>query len=146
MPINDDDIEKHMKENDDVKEAITAAVDDFLKLELKMTEEEIKDFKIIDITRLKKEDAQRVYLHCETEEGPQYIIRKNIQIQNDEVRIVPFVPPQIYRRFSELSRLTFLARKENSNLKTQIRIGDSDLILLVRDKEEKEWTVTNLFR
>ena len=111
-----------------------------------MTEEEIKDLKIIDITRPKKEDAQRVYLHCETEEGPQYIIRKNIQIQNDEVRIVPFVPPQIYRRFSELSRLTFLARKENSNLKTQIRIGDSDLILLVRDKEEKEWTVTNLFR
>ena len=50
MPINDDDIEKHLKDNEDVKEAITATVEDFLKLELKMTEQVIKDPNIMDIT------------------------------------------------------------------------------------------------
>ena len=50
-----------------------------------------------------------------------------------------FVPPQLFRRHNELSRLTYLERKKNPELKTQIRMGEKDLILLVKIKGDKEW-------
>ena len=51
-----------------------------------------------------------------------------------------FIPPQLFRRHNELSRLTFIKRKEDEKLKTQIRLGENDLILLTKDREEKDWT------
>ena len=55
-----------------------------------------------------------------------------------------FIPPQLYARFNELSRLTYLQRKENTDLKTQIRLGENDLMLLVKFKGEKDWTVKDI--
>ena len=144
MPINNADIERNRSESMSDTDALVAAVDEFLKLELKMDSREIQELQIKDITRPKKDDPDRVYLHFDNEEGPQYIFRKNIHVQNEEIKVAPFVPPQIFKRFAELSRLTFIARREDPNLKTQIRYGDNDLILLTRMKEEKEWTDTSL--
>ena len=76
LPINNRDIERNMEEGVDKKDAIRAAVDEFLRLELKMNSEEIKDLNIKDISRPNKEDSDRVYLHCVSGEGPQYIMRK----------------------------------------------------------------------
>ena len=61
------------------------------------------------------------------------------QVRNDDVKVSQFIPPQFFKRNNELSRLTFIQRKENDRLKTQIRLGESDLMLLTRDKEEKDW-------
>ena len=60
-------------------------------------------------------------------------------MKNENVKVSQFIPPQLFRRNNELSRLTFLKRKDNEKLKTQIRLGKSDLILLVKDREEKDW-------
>ena len=58
-------------------------------------------------------------------------------VANNNIKVTPFVPPQLYCRFSDLSKTTYNERKANQNLKTQIRIGDEDLILLVKPKETK---------
>ena len=69
------------------------------------------------------------------------MIHKNIlsQVKNENVKISPFITPQLFKRNNELSRLMYIKRKENPKLKTQIRLGENDLILLVREKEEKDW-------
>ena len=51
-----------------------------------------------------------------------------------------FIPPQLFKRFSTLSHLSFKARKENPDLKTQIRLGDKDLIFLMNMKGDGDWT------
>ena len=51
----------------------------------------------------------------------------------------PLFPPQLFQRFAALSKLTFDARKANSNQKAQIRIGEEDLLLLVKAKGDNEW-------
>ena len=45
----------------------------------------------------------------------------------------------MFKRFSDLSFLTFKARKEDERLKTMIRLGDSDLIMKTKLKNETEW-------
>ena len=46
----------------------------------------------------------------------------------------------------DLSKHTFEARKENELLKTQIRLGEDDLILLVKHKGDRDWEVEpNMF-
>ena len=37
--------------------------------------------------------------------------------------------------------LTFRFRKANENIKTPVRMAKSDLILLIRNKEDMDWTV-----
>ena len=50
----------------------------------------------------------------------------------------------MYTRFNELSQLTFLKRKENPDLKTQIRLGEKDLLLLTKIKGDKDWTIRDI--
>ena len=40
-----------------------------------------------------------------------------------------------------MSKNTYLARKSNDQLKTQIRLGEENLVLLVKMKGEKDWEV-----
>ena len=61
-----------------------------------------------------------------------------MRVQNEEVKVSNFIPPQLFKRFNTLSQLTFKARKENTELKTQIRLGERDLILLMKMKGDRE--------
>ena len=82
-----------------------SGIDHFLKLKLKLNDEEIKELGIVNITRPKKEDCDRLYLYMKFDEGPRYIFRKSAQVKNADIKISPYIPPQIYKRFSELSPL-----------------------------------------
>ena len=59
-------------------------------------------------------------------------------VSNEEIKITPFIPPQLFNRYVNLSKNTFHERKNNTNLQTQIRVVDEDLILLVKNKGDKD--------
>ena len=138
-PITMEHIEKYRSDEVGKEDAIKLATREFLRDKLKMDEEEINDLKILKITKPMKENLERVYIQMDEEEGAKYIYRKAAQVKNEQAKISMFVPPQFYKRFNELSKHTFNARKENKELKTQIRLGDNDLTLLVKHKGEREW-------
>ena len=48
-----------------------------------------------------------------TEKAVQYIHRKKAKVDNTEIKTKPFIPPQLYGRFVDLSKNTYEARKEN---------------------------------
>ena len=87
------------------------------------------------------ENSDTIYIHCKTEKAVQYIHRKKAKVDNTEIKTKPFIPPQLYGRYEDLSKHTYEARKENELLKTQIRLGEDDLILLVKHKGDRDWEV-----
>ena len=93
------------------------------------------------MTRPKQDKTDRVYKHFSTEKSANYLFIKTISVSNTDIKISPFIPPQLYKRFVDLCCTTFEARKANQSLKTQISIGEEDLLLLVKMKGDKEWEV-----
>ena len=63
IPIKNSDIGQHMKDGNDVKVAMMAADDDFLHLELKMDDDEVRKLDTINITCPQKEETERVYIY-----------------------------------------------------------------------------------
>ena len=50
----------------------------------------------------------------------------------NKIKLTPFIPPQLYNRFADLSKNTYIAHRQHLGLKTLIRIGDEDLILYTK--------------
>ena len=119
--------------------AVMAAAKEFLKLELKMDDEEIENLGQMEATRKEVDENEKVYLTFKSEENAEYIMRKAQICRNHEIKVFPFIPPQFFQRFNDLSRNTFLARKQYSNLKTKIQLGEKDLILRTKIKDETSW-------
>ena len=101
---------------------------------------------MINITRPKQQNTERLYLHFSTEKSANFLFRRTITITNkstnpstSKIKVTPFIPPQLYTRFTDLSRHAYRVRQENTDMKTQIKIGEEDLVLLMKKKGDKEW-------
>ena len=49
------------------------------------------------------------------------------------------ISPQLYKRFSDLSRHTFVARKSDPRLENKIILGEKDLVLKTKLKDTTVW-------
>ena len=73
--------------------------------------------------RKDSEENDKVYLKFSKEESSNYISRKAALVRNENINIFPYIPPQVFQRFSDLSRLSFNARQSDKRLKTKILLG-----------------------
>ena len=132
-PISDADLSDHYTDTGDntIDEcnAIKGAFNEFLSQELKMSPEEINDLGINNITRNKRENNIKVYIHLNEEEMSSYIFKKAAIVQNRRVQIRSYIPPQLFQRYVDLSKNLYHGRQIEPTLKTQIRIGQPDLLL-----------------
>ena len=87
------------------------------------------------------EDNDKVYIKFQNEEASNYIARKAAMVKNENVNVFPFIPPQLYQRFADLSRYTFYARHADKSLKTKITLGKRDLVLKTKIKDKTDWVV-----
>ena len=138
-PITDRDIDHIISEGSSKHDALRIAALEFLRDELKITKDDIDYNEIIKVTRPKKVDTNRLYIHFSSQEPATLLLRPSAQISNEEIKVSQFIPPQLFKRFNSLSKNTYEARQKNKELKTQIRLGDNDLILLVKIKGDDEW-------
>ena len=104
-----------------------------------MDEQEIDDLGSFAVTRKDVEGNEKVYVTFEDEKSCDYINKKAALCKNSNIKTFPFIPPQFFKHFSDLSKLTYIARKEDARLKTSILLGDDDLILKMKLKNETEW-------
>ena len=121
--------------------ALREAVKEFLMDELKIDDEEIDNLGDYKVHRKDTEDNDKVYLKFQREEASNYITRKAALVKNENVNVFPYIPPQMYQRFSDLSRLTFNARHSDKRLKTKITLGKRDLVLKTKIKDKTDWIV-----
>ena len=115
--------------------ALREAVKEFMREELKLDEEEIDNLGDFEVYRKDTDENDKVYLKFNKEERSNYITRKAAIVRNEEINIFPFIPPQFFQRFSDLSRLSFNARQADKRLKTKILLGKRDLVLKTKIKD-----------
>ena len=121
--------------------ALREAVKEFLLDELKLDDEEIDRLGEYEVHRKDSEDNDKVYIKFQNEEASNYITRKAAMVKNENVNIFPFIPPQMYQRFADLSRFTYYARHADKSLKTKITLGKRDLVLKTKIKDKTDWIV-----
>ena len=69
------------------------AAHDFMKDELKITEEEIQELGIVNVTCPRKQECDCIYVYFSDETAANYFYRVNANVGNDELKVIPFVPP-----------------------------------------------------
>ena len=121
--------------------ALRESVKEFLMDELKMDDEEIDNLGDYEVYRKDVDENDKVYLKFSSEEASNYITRKAALVRNEDIHVFPYIPPQLYQRFADLSRLTFNARHADKRLKTKIILGKRDLVLKTKIKDTTDWVV-----
>ena len=120
------------------------AVNEFLHEYLQFTEEDVKDFKVID-TMLAKSDNEVMYVTFADHEAVKEIHRRIADLQNDNITSWRYIPPQYWNRFSHLNKHCQKLRSEDEELKTIIRFNDKDLEVLVKNKRtDKQYRILPL--
>ena len=62
---------------------------------------------LINVTRPKLSTTDRLYLHFATEKSANFLYRKTTSINSitkNNIKLTPFIPPQLYNRFKDLSK------------------------------------------
>ena len=62
------------------------------------------------------------------------IYQRKAECKNDDTTVRNYIPPHFYERFTALNKICGLRRTEDPTLKTQIRFGQRDLIVLTKEK------------
>ena len=107
------------------------AVDEFFTEYLQLTEEERKDFDIVDTT-IAKNDDDLMYVTFRDFEAIKEIRRRVATIKNDEIKVRIFIPPQFWMRYRFLSNYCTDEREKDNNIKTMIRFTDNDMEVLFK--------------
>ena len=66
-----------------------------------------------------------------------------INTDRQRINIKPFIPPQLHNRFADLSKNCYDRRKDKSDFKTRITLGEEDVILYTKHTGE-EWKLTDI--
>ena len=135
-PITEEDLERNSDPTISQNDLLLIAASEFLQEELEYTQEECRELDIIKVTRPRKPNTDRLYLHFATEKSAEYLQRRTISINamyTDLDRPRPntkmFIPPQLRNRFADLSKLCYDKRQEDAQYKTRITLGEEDLVL-----------------
>lgn len=135
--ISDDDIFRNEKYSD----ARTEAANDFLysKLSLRIGEVDILKTKmsknpysaVLWVTLSKHNDVTKVF-------------RRAAQLKTRDIRIMTFFPSSIWSRKMSVEKNMAKARQTTKDLKYQIRLGNNDIQLFIKDNQNPIWTRVDL--
>ena len=131
-PISDKDIEKQMKCTKDNNQAKCWAVKEHLATNYDYNQAELDELKILETKRTNRDEI--IYIAVGTEREIKDIYQRKAECMNDKTIVKNYIPPHFFERFSALNRICTLRRSEDSNLKTQIRFGYKDLMVLTKEK------------
>ena len=132
-PIKMKSINYHNEKVKKIYEAKVMSAKEFLGFFLKFEEDELKEMNIVE-TKLSSGNDEIMYIALEDREHVRDIHRRKAQCKNDDILVRNFIPPQIYQRYMSLNKLCSDRRKEDTELRTQIRFGKIDLEVLTKEK------------
>ena len=146
-PITIDDIKKFTEEEDDDICLMTKykhintrhnAAQQFLVDEMNFGWEEIK---IQTIKMAANWNSKIMWIEI-GEENVNRLISRSIALKNPKIQIVTYFPAQLWNKRKQLNDIMKEKRKENPNLKYQIKVGKNDLILKTKMENEYIWADT----
>ena len=114
------------------KWAVKAHLADFYEYD----QRKLDELNILETKITNKDEV--VYIAVEKERDIKDIYLRKAECRNENAVVKKFIPPQFWERFSAMNRICAQRRAEDSDLKTQIRFGLRDLILLTKVKGIEE--------
>ena len=133
-------IDEHGLDPDDSEVARVCAVYDFLHYEMKVPVEEVKKMKIVKTFRPSKQpDSDRLYAEFE-EEASILLINRYVRNLQPDSNVDIWVPPSLYQRFREFDTAAYKLRSGPDKVKTRVKYGDSDFILMKKSPSCHSWT------
>ena len=137
QPITKADIEEMKVENMDIKEAQKLAVLNYLKKNLQFNDEEIAKVVIMD-TKISQKGDNTVYASFRDIDTIKEIHWRLGEIRNPALIVRNYVPPQYWARYMYLSKECNVYRSYNKNTKTQMRFGERDVEILLKQRGTDE--------
>ena len=134
-PIKQEEVNRIYREEGDYETAKRMAVQNFLTSQLQYEDWEINGLEIMS-TKMAKDNI--VYIAVKEHDSIRELYTRKADCKNDDVTFRTYIPPQYYARFAALSKICKDRRTENTDLKTQIRIGLKDIELLTKLKSSEE--------
>ena len=137
QPISKEEIDYHENRTGDPKQAREHAVRDYLRNYLQYNTEELDRVKIED-TKVSANGEDMVYVAFGDMEMIRDIHWRISEIRDARLTIRNYIPPQIWGRYTYLSRECATYRKENPTIKTQLRYGTRDIEIMIKVKGTNE--------
>ena len=104
---------------------------------LQFSEDELENITIVD-TMTAKTDEEIIYVTFKEHSTIRDIYSRVAEIRNDQIQTRIFVPPQFWDRYQRINQYCAEQRSTNKDLKTQIRFGDTDLEVMMKDRSKDE--------
>ena len=121
----------------DYDEAKRMAAVEFLTEYLQYDNADMADMEITD-TKISQKNDDILYVVFANQDIVKNVRRRVADCQNDTIRTRDYIPPQFYERYTALARYASDIRSNDRSIKTQIRFGDLDLVLLVKQRGTEE--------
>ena len=118
-------------------------VKNYLKCVMKVLPSEIEKLDIVKVFHPAKDDWNTLYVEfgSEREVDTLYTYTRHI-IQQDH-RVFPYIPKELYRRYRAAESHMYKVRHENK-VKTKVKIGTEDLILATKAPGSSYWRMCPL--
>ena len=136
-PILRDSIGYFHNITSDYEEAKRMAVNEFLMTYLQISEEDLKYFDIVETT-IAKNDEELLYVTFRDHDSIKDIYSRAAELKNDDLMTRIFVPPQFWDRYRHINQYCAQMRADNRDIKNQIRFGDEDIEVLVKNRMEDD--------
>ena len=134
-PFTNDLRRHHNKEHRDINKATRAAIHDFLSHNLAYDTEDLEELSISEVQEGKD---NILYIAFDNMEDIREIRTRIIESGNNDILFRMYIPPQLFDRFRYMNIACSELRQNNSNLKTQIRIGENDFEVYTKVKGSQD--------
>ena len=135
-PITDQEIEIQRLRTKDYETAKQWAIKAHLADKYSYNQQELDELNILETKRTNREEI--VYFAVEKEAEIRDIYYRKAECRQDDTTVKLFIPPQYHERFTAINRICAQSRDKDRNLKTQIRFGYEDLIVLTKHKGSED--------
>ena len=133
-------IDEHGLDPNDDEEAKVCAVRDFLYYEMKIPEEKVKNMTVLRTFRpARQPDSSRLYAEF-GEESSVVLINSYVRNLQPGSNIDIWIPPSLYMRFRDFDSASYKLRTGPEKVKTKIKYGDSDFILVKKSPTCHSWS------
>ena len=135
-PITDLEIQQPRKRMGNYETAKVWAVKAHLANHYRYNQEELDSLAILETKRTNKDEI--IYIATEDECDIKDIYFRKAECRSDDMIVKCYFPPKFFDRFSALNKIFSERRAEDNNLKTQLRFGDRDFMILTKEKGSTE--------
>ena len=132
---------EEMKEND----ARVEAAEQFLKMEMKMADDDIKNMGVEKIFAPNKDNWDTLYVRLDSEEDVSFLMafkkymRKGVE-GAEKAEVINYIPKELFTRYKAVTKIGNEARYESGKtINFRVTLGDEDFRLQYKTRGSKFW-------